>query len=247
MKKICFLTLLACLFRPGPAVSAEATFDVSYYYYEERNFMNDESDPAFISLGVRRWDAFFETLTFLYTAEVTAGKVRYSGSGNLDKDYYKFRGEIYGGARFGKLTPFAGLGYRWLYDDSGGQVSTTGAYSYDRRSQYFYIPIGLIVDPNKNFTVKSQFNIFVAGKQTSYLSDIAGYSDVDNDQSSGWGVDIAASYKFSGNFGIYSFLRYWDIADSDTAVGTFNNALLFSAYEPANTTVEIGVGISYRF
>ena len=38
------------------ALSADLTFDASYYYYEEPNFMSDTSDPVFLSLGLRDWD-----------------------------------------------------------------------------------------------------------------------------------------------------------------------------------------------
>ncbi len=46
---------------------------------------------------------------------------------------------------------------------------------------------------------------------------------------------------------IYSFFRYWDIDKSDTATGTFAGVLKFQAYEPANKTTEIGLGITYKF
>jgi len=134
------------------AHSASVTFDLSYYYYEEPNFMNDTSNPAFVSVGVREWDvpvSAEKPWHILYTAEVTRGWVDYSGSGTLDKDYYKFRGETYVGYRLEKFTPIIGLGYRWLYDDSGGQTSSTGALGYDRQSQYLYIPAGGIFDLNE--------------------------------------------------------------------------------------------------
>jgi hypothetical protein len=84
------------------AHSAELTLDLSYYYYEEKAdgtwFMDDTSDPAFISLGVRNWESQTETASpwnFLYTAEATQGWVEYSSAstGIMDKDYYKFRGD----------------------------------------------------------------------------------------------------------------------------------------------------------
>ena len=84
--------------------------------------------------------------------------------------------------KFENFTPIIGLGYRWLYDDSGGETSSTRALGYDRQSQYLYIPVGGIFDFGEDIKIKSQFNYLIAGRQTSYLSDIAGFSDVENDQ-----------------------------------------------------------------
>lgn len=247
MRKFLIVVLISALAAFKAATAAEATFDVSYYYYEEKDFMNAESDPAFFSLGVKRWEPTYGAWRLLYTAEITRGFVHYDGSGTLDEDYYKFRGEIYAAYRFHDIAPIIGLGYRWLYDDSGGKTSSTGALAYDRQSQYLYAPLGAIYQFNSDLRLKGQYNFFLYGKQTSYLSDIAGFSDVDNDQRSGWGVDFTADYRLSDSFGIYSFFRYWDIADSDTAVGTFAGVLRFLALEPANTTVEAGIGVAYRF
>lgn len=230
--------------------SAEVTLDVGYYKYEEPNFMSDTSDPVFISLGLRNWEVSTDAKNpwhFLYTAEITRGWVHYSGSGELDKDYYKFRGEAYAGYSFGAFTPLIGLGYRWLYDDSGGEISSTGLRAYDRRSQYLYIPIGGIFVLNEKLKIKGQFNYFLAGRQKSYLSDVAG-SDVDeNDQSSGWGTDVTIDYRFKDKISLYSYFRYWDVDRSNTVSGTHAGALSFQTYEPDNTTVELGVGLAYKF
>ena len=230
--------------------AADVTLDLSYYYYEEPNFMNDTSDPVLYSVGSRNWEVPVEdnnSWQFHYTAEVTRGWVNYSGSGTLDKDYYKFRGEAYAGYQFENFTPIIGLGYRWLYDDSGGETSSTGALGYDRQSQYFYLPVGCIFNFNEDIKVKGQFNYLLAGRQTSYLSDIAGFSDVENKQSSGWGVDFTIDYNLTDKTSLYSFYRHWDIEKSDTASGTFAGALIFQAFEPANTTTEAGIGIAFKF
>ena len=236
-------------FSPNFARSADVTLDISYYYYEEPNFMDDTSNPVLYSAGSRKWDVSDDpddAWQVLYTTEVTRGWVNYSGSGTLDKDYYKFRGETYAGYQLDNFTPIIGLGYRWLYDDSGGETSSTGALGYDRQSQYLYIPVGGIFNIDKDIKIKSQFNYLIAGRQTSYLSDIAGFSDVENDQSYGWGVDFTIDYKFSGATSLYSFYRHWDIDKSDTANGTFAGVLVFEAFEPANTTTEAGIGIGYK-
>ena len=94
MKRLRLIAFLVgiCVAVPFRVVhSADLTFDLSYYYYEEPDFMNDTSDPVLYSVGSRNWEVPVEDDSpwkFLYTAEVTRGWVNYSGSGTLDKDYY---------------------------------------------------------------------------------------------------------------------------------------------------------------
>jgi len=214
--------------------------------------MNDTSDPAFISLGIRDWEPKNTTDSkhdFLYTAEVTRGWASYSsnGTGSLDDiDYYKFRGEVYLAFKQKDFTPIIGLGYRWLYDDSGGLVSTTGHSGYDRQSQYIYIPMGAIFNLNDKWKIKGQFNYLLRGIQDSYLSDVAGYTDAENRQTTGWGTDFTVDYKVDDKTSIYSFLRYWDIDASDTALVLVPGGASL-VQEPANTTTEFGIGIAYKF
>jgi hypothetical protein len=245
--------------------SKEITLDLNYYYYEEPNFMDDTSDPTFISLGIRDWEPKNTTdskYDFLYTAEVTRGWVSYSSksTGSGDKDYYKFRGEAYLSFKqkeftpingmslvFAKnFTPIIGLGYRWLYDDSGGMVSSTGHWGYDRKSQYIYIPMGGIYNLNDKLKIKGQFNYLLRGMQDSYLSIKAGYSDSYNEQTSGWGTDFTVDYKIDDKTSIYSFYRYWDIDDSSIAVVAVPGGTS-RTQEPANTTTEFGIGVAYKF
>ena len=76
------LGILALTTHVSLAYSAEITLDLSYYNYEEPNFMSDTSDPAFISLGVKNWDLATYSdsdWNLLYTTEITKGWVSYSG------------------------------------------------------------------------------------------------------------------------------------------------------------------------
>jgi hypothetical protein len=233
--------------------AVEATLDIYYWGYEEEvpgndDFVDEYSDPVFISIGLRRWDTknLWEPL---FTAELGGGPAKYAGSGELDGYfYYKFRGEGYAAYRLSAdFSPFLGLGYRWLYDDSGGKTTSTGFSSYDRLSQYFYLPVGGIYQFTDTFRIKAQFNWLLYGQQVSYLSDISGFSDLKNDQNSGWGVDTTLDYRLTERLGMHAFFRYWQIDDSDPTVGFFNGAPAFTGLEPKNTTVETGIGFSYKF
>lgn len=242
----------ALLIRPGAARSIEATLDAYYWSYEEfvaddPDFVDEVSDPVFVSLGLRNWRTWPDAFRVLFTAEASLGEVAYNGSGTLDKDYYKFRGEVYGAYRIGDFAPFIGIGYRWLYDDGGGQLTSTGFSSYDRQSQYVYVPIGGIYRITDDLRIKGQYNLLLYGIQTSFLSDVAGFSDIENDQNFGWGTDITIDYRLSARFGVYTFFRYWDIDDSDPELGTINGVIAFQAFEPHNQTIEAGFGVSYKF
>lgn len=257
MRRFFFLSVLvtASLIGLGTtrALALEATFDVYYWSYAEEvpgndDFVDEYSDPVFISLGLRRWNAGFTGVEPLFTTEIGGGPAHYAGSGKLDGYfYYKFRGEAYAAYRFGRFIPYIGLGYRALYDDSGGKTTTDGSLSYDRLSQYFYLPVGSFFQIADSLRIKGQFNWLLYGKQISYLSDISGFSDVENEQKSGWGVDTTLEFAVTKRIGLYGFFRYWMIDDSEDTVGFFNGTPAFTAVEPQNTTIETGIGISYKF
>lgn len=237
----------------------EITIDASYYKYRETTsngafFMQDESSQPFISAGVRNWDQapHVGEFAFMYTVDAGFGKVDYSsaGSGTMKKDYYRARTEGYLSYRYGMaLSPFVGLGYRTLLDNSGGKQSSTNASGYDRLSRYLYIPIGAKYAPNRKLSFKAQYNYFVGGKQTSYLSTANGFAsspDVDNWQHQGWGMDFTANYQTDAHWSFYTFYRYWDIGKSSLAHFSYGGSN-YAGYEPDNTTEEAGIGVAFRF
>jgi hypothetical protein len=251
-----FIFLLAAFWPMHGYSEQEFTLDVSYYHYEEEVngafFMEDESAPAFISLGVRDWEGQQgpdSEYGFLYTAEVTYGVVDYSSAstGRMEKDYYKGRLEGLFTYNLGQVKPFIGLGYRALFDDSGGKTTSTGHVGYDRLSQYVYIPIGAVFQLGSDFLFKGQFNYLSYGQQTSYLSDITPLcSDLENEQTGGFGFDATANFKITDRTSIYAFYRYWDIDDSNPntfACGGFVGIGL----EPKNVTNEAGIGVAFKF
>ena len=231
----------------------EWTFDIGNYEYEEtvggNFFMSDEADPTFFSLGIRKWGNFKPAdLNVMFTTEVTYGQTEYNGSGTLTKDYYKFRYEGYiPFFETGRSRPFIGLGYRWLYDDSGGLISSTGKYGYDRRSQYFYIPIGFFFDFNEKLSFKSQYNLFLHGIQTSYLSDVTSCGDLENDQTNGFGLDFIGDFKLAENSSLFSYYRSWAVDKSNISTSTCGTSLTLYGYEPKNETTEFGIGFSIKF
>jgi hypothetical protein len=136
---------------------------------------------------------------------------------------------------------YSGIGYR-KYDDDARGVSTAYQAGYRRSSQYFYIPLGMeknIVFNNHNLLAKAEYDFFVSGNQKSYLSDtqLAGYSDVQNKQTSGYGLRGSLSFNQFG-MQFIPFVEYWSIGKSEVVLG---------AYEPKNATKEIGLKVFKSF
>ena len=73
------------------------------------------------------------------------------------------------------MTPYFGFGYRYLFDRGNGQISSIGAYGYDRKSHYYYLPLGgdAVMNMPNNWEVdlNVEYDILLHGLQKSYLSD----------------------------------------------------------------------------
>jgi len=160
----------------GAATAAELTLDVSDYSYEETENdsfkMADDSDPPFVALGIRDWDRPKENGKFglMYTGEGTVGRVAYdsANSGTLKKRYYRARMEGYLGYRLNDYaTPYVGIGYQFLHDDSGGKIGDNNGIFYDRQNHLLYMPFGVRVDPMDKLSLKLQANLLIKGMQIS--------------------------------------------------------------------------------
>lgn len=153
------------------------------------------------------------------------------------------------------VTPFFGVGYRYLNDDSGGRVTTTGHLGYERESNYVYLPIGaeLVTGFGQpwSFGVTAEYDLFIAGTQKSHLEDVSSsFATLENDQESGWGV--RGSLKIMRHTPVFDlvfepFIRYWKIDDSKVSPVTYSGALVGYGLEPANETTEIGGRIGIQF
>ena len=244
--------------------SAELTVDISSYSYRELDqngnfFMEDKSAPLLYGVGIRDWGDDKGSLKvrnsnwmLLYTLEYNFGNIDYTsaGTGTMKKQYYKGRFEYYistdHGVGANDLLPFIGVGYRDLLDDSGFKTSSTNHLGYDRLSQYYYIPLGAIWYISESLSLKSQYNYFIEGKQTSYLNEIlpnAYATNPQNTQRIGYGIDLTLRSKLNSKWSYYGFYRSWIIEDSDLA----SCSPLIYCIEPKNQTHELGAGISYHF
>ena len=210
-----------------------------------------------------------------------AGTVDYTGSGTwrgLKDSMYELRAII--GHDFSvdptlRITPYAGLGYRYLNNGSeampariiNGQPHYSG---YNRESEYYYVPVG--VNAQKDFAggyglgFNLEYDYWYAGRQVSHFEDMqdtsgvnAGYDPLINRQRDGFGW--RGSLKFLKDlprmqFSIEPYYRFWQVKASDVKLITKGGQLVpvpgspgyFEAgQEPDNTTREIGVRLGVRF
>ena len=145
------------------------------------------------------------------------------------------------------LSPFTGIGYRFLYNDLRGTTSA-GAAGYRRYSHYLYLPLGLtarMVTANGWVVAPTlEYDYFIRGKQFSHLSDtgIPGFVDVENTQRDGHGYRASLHFE-KGEFRFGPWFHIWRIADSD--VVRFSPTM--AGREPQNDTREIGIEFLARF
>ena len=228
------------------SLNGKTTFyDWYYSSYEEPGLMTVKSRfPLSFSVGIRDETSIRNPNEsggqgISWNIEGSYGLVKYDGSGTHNHDYYKLLAEGYypiSGAFF------AGLGYRHLFDNFGPGSTSTSAGTYDRLSTYFYAPLGYNLRNDDGSNIKLQYNYFISGQQTSYISQVPGYlTDLVNDQKKGFGFDVSYTNP-EGSWETY--YRYWSIEDSEMSSGVTIAGIIYG-YEPKNKTSEIG--LRYRF
>jgi len=201
-------------------------------------------------------------------ANYNNGPVKYSGSGTqsgIPQYYFDIKAAV--GYDFDlqgiQLSPYIGIGYRFLDQQWGGTSTSTGALGYDRQSTYYYLPIGIInrfAVSDKTAIVETTFeyDYFLSGNQFSGLSTVNGtrngstitdFTDSNNSQKSGYGWNLTVMYK-RNTWGVGPYFKYWSIKDSETntsVVRINGTSYLTTNYEPANNTKEYGIKAIYRF
>jgi hypothetical protein len=194
-------------------------------------------------------------------ARYAYGPAKYNGSGtqnNIPYSYYDVRGLFGYDFSFSELggfvlAPYTGIAYRYLFDNQGGQTSS-GSSSYNRESNYVYLPLGIThrmkMDGNHQLETVLEYDHLIQGTQVSHLSQASSYlSDVTNQQYRGYGLRLSSMYYVDAwSFGPY--VNYWNIQDSNRiSQSVVVNGTRYTStwYEPANTTLELGLKLAYSF
>jgi len=241
--------------------TAEVGVEVSHITYEEPGVMEDKGMMYGVS-GSYTYHHPEPTFMLKGEGKFSCGQVDYSSSNtgdmdNVDDFMLEYRG--LGGYDFFisqtfVITPYTGIGYRYLNDDSGGMTTTTGAWGYERESNYFYSPIGIevITDLENGWSLGGmiEYDLFWAGKQKSHLSDVVSYSDLENDQDSGYGIKGSVRIQKKNadiDIVIEPFIRYWAIEKSNESDLIYEDVIIGYGYEPENDSVEIGFKLAINF
>jgi len=148
------------------------------------------------------------------------------------------------------ITPYFGIGYRYLMDDLAKDSA-----GYLRESNYFYSPLGFETKTPlaKGWSIgfTAEYDIFWFGQQKSHLSDVAAsLSDVTNDQREGYGVRGSVKLTKASDkvdFFIEPFVRYWNIAESDESAVSYGGEIIGTAVEPKNHSTEFGLRLGAAF
>lgn len=252
-------TARAAAGREGPVFDLGAT--VSHIKYEEPGLM-DEKGMMYGLAGDFSWRSGRGIMLGL-EARGAYGRVDYSG-GTWDgaeltiddiPDYLLEGRGLVGYdvlSREITLTPFAGIGGRYLND--GLQEQSSGGY--ERESNYFYSPLGaeLIADLGEDWTltVRVEYDVFWQGRQISHFSDVSSeYNDPENDQDKGYGLKGSFRLAWNGGgkvgFALEPFVNYWKIEDSKTATLTQNGWPVGEVIEPKNESTEFGAALLLIF
>ncbi len=178
-----------------------------------------------LDLHVVRVSEDDDVLIFRGDLRFAAGTVDYSsdstGSASGEPDWY-----IEARALVGKdwaineavISPYTGLGYRYLFNDGRG-ITSTGYGGYQTPKQLYLFacrhhPSHRAQGPGKTGE-HAGIRPAAGRKQISSLSDVgAGYSDVTNNQSSGYGLKMSVMYQ-KDKWAIGPYLYYWNIGQSD--------------------------------
>lgn len=237
------------------------SYDVYSAKYKEPSVM-EQKGPFFGYSGSYAYRPrpgdflYFKGLNFYeLQGQWADGDMDYSyAAGSLDDKHnvtYEARalaGADYAPDEKARLTPYSGLGYRYLRDESEGRRATSGAWGYDRHQEYYYLPLGVNVDFHTRpilFGFNLEFDYMFWGHNISETGYLPGYTDLKFTQRRGFG--LRASVKLAKNFKLVNvfaqpFWRRWDIRSSSISDdrGT-------PSHEPENKTDEIGLKLGLEF
>ena len=227
---------------------------LAHYHYEEPNFAK-LIGPRGGVLGAYTFTRA-NRMFFKVEGRESYGLLKYQGSGTQDSvpdlivEARGVAGMDFPSGSGVSLSPYLGLGYRYLYNDSRGYTSTNAA-GYQRYSNYLYAPAGLTIrfDLGNRWVLAPtvEADIFILGKQKSQLSDAnLGFNDVTNTQKGGSGYRAYLMVE-NDHLAFGAWMHYWDIKDSDVQFAGVVNGVRVGGLEPANWTRESGVEFRYRF
>jgi len=264
MKRIIALLVMLLISTVSYADNSKHDFsigtEVSSITYKEPELMKNKG----IMKGITGSYTYRNRLLLKAEGRYAFGEVDYSSpiSGTMDdiKDYIiEGRGLVGYGISpkpFGfEVSPYTGIGYRYLNNDMGHRFTSVGHFGYERESMQWYLPLGLeLIKSFKNnwsVVITGEVNTLLRGRQKNHVGYIPGYVDFTNKQRNGFGQRVSLELKKETpkiTYSIGPFLRHSDIRQSETAVGAYIIPTIpIEFIEPRNQSTEVGVQFKVTF
>ena len=249
-------------------VKVNFEYTPSYYRYQEKIYNEDtDSKDYFMSLTSQ---PIVHSLTLdfkryishdWYTqifANLVLGNVFYdsngSGYANSEDNLILMIDNSINHCRNAALCASLGYAYRYLDNDAGRSVTSTGNTGYERENFLHLIPIGisyrseLIPHRFSSELLRFKYYYMLDGWQISHFSYYSGCdTDLKNKQKSGFGLETSLRlYSLDRKWFYGANIQYWKIDESDVvALPCFGADNLGS--EPDNTTLMIGLIVGYQY
>ncbi|MDY6952346.1 MAG: autotransporter outer membrane beta-barrel domain-containing protein [Thermodesulfobacteriota bacterium] len=155
------------------------------------------------------------------------------------------------------VTPFVGMGYRYLNDHLEGSVyDELVVESSEREISYWYSPIGFMtcspLSDRWTWGASLEYDLFWGGKVEGRYA----FSLPELDQDSGFGLRFSLRFnrKLADEYAIClePYIRYWDIDQSKTGIYALPESYgdpspVFGFFEPENDTTCYGLQIGLEF
>jgi len=245
--------------------------EISYYRYEEPDLgvkifgpmYGFYADYAYRPADPNFFNNFLTNVYMLQARYAMSYNLDYKGSGtfrNKHDDVMEFRGLIGKDYFIGtdlRVTPYIGFGYRYLFDRGNGEITSSNNYLYDRKSQYYYLPLGgdVVREMPNNWEIdfNAEYDILLRGQQNSFLNDGNQFGfnnpEIVNHQHHGFGLRGSVKFLKRGpvvDFYVEPYVRFWNIEQS-SVVTAFVDGSLGQWVEPKNNTTEVGSRFGIQF
>jgi hypothetical protein len=267
MQRLIFIALIIVFCVSFKGLGDTETQQKSFWEAGPELFQSTYKEPGLMKQDGLMWGIFGsytyrQQLVFKLEGSYSAAKMHYTGAtwggtpitDNKVHDFmWEFRGLTGNERMFHNVTTYTGLGYRYLNDNS----SASG--SYERESNYYYIPLGVEINNILNANEKRdwivgailEYDLFIGGKQISHLSDAdPGFNDISNVQDGGYGYRLSLKLRKKSeqvDFVIEPFIRYWSIKESDSVPLNYYGTFCGYGVEPKNNTRELGIIFGLNF
>ncbi|CAG9001745.1 MAG: hypothetical protein CENE_03771 [Candidatus Celerinatantimonas neptuna] len=255
MVKRCIYVQLICILISCsmPLIAQASTTEISigsaissFTYHES------EMEEKGILTGIHGYIAIHQQWMMRLDGSLVSGNVNYSstdtGSMSDIPDYiFEIRGltgpDIYTGNW--RITPYTGLGYRYLNDNSAYRTTSTDDSGYEREQSYTYLPVGIIFHSfgyHWATTTQLEIDILLRGENHTRLGTIPGYNNLSFHQTKGTGARASLTLTRRVKWGpikglaLMPYIKYWNInASNDVRQGDEYY------YEPHKHSTEYGI------